>query len=188
MTLRIYVADLAAYNAGQLKGDWVDLDGSETETEILDSLIEKGMLGKYSEYDIHDHEGFEDLTPSSITEAIALAKAYEELSDEALWPLYCEWCSNNRYVPAESVEKFEEAFLGLYADVADYARETAIDCEDVDESSYLFNYIDWDKLGRDIAMGGAISTIEVSYKAYKAHHPNSYTYGHTPVAIFDNHI
>jgi hypothetical protein len=188
MTLRIYVADLAAYNAGTDKGDWVDLDGSTTEQEILDSLIEKGMLGKYNEYAIHEYENFEGPQPATITEAQSIAKAYKELSDETLWALYCEWCIDYSYDVAESVEKFEEAFRGLYADVADYAYEQVKECGDIDEDNYLFRYIDWEKLGREMEIGGDIFVINVSYEIFLAHHPDGHTYSHAPVAIFDNHI
>ena len=171
MSFRIYIADLAAHNAGIQKGDWVDLDGSEEETEILVNLIEKGMLGKDNEYAIHDYEGFEDLAPSSISGAIALAKACDDLGDDNPRPVYCEWCEDNGHDPAESVDTFEEAFRGIYADAGDYARETAIDCGDISEGSYLFHYIDWERLGREMEIGGDISTIEVDYSVYKASTP-----------------
>ena len=187
MSFRIYIADLAAHNAGIQKGDWVDLDGSGRGNGNPRQSDRKGMLGKDNEYAIHDYEGFEDLAPSSITGAIALAKACDDLGDDNLWSVYCEWCEDNGHDPAESVDTFEEAFRGIYADAGDYARETAIDCGDISEGSYLFHYIDWERLGREMEIGGDISTIEVDYSVYKAQYPNSDRWC-TPVAVFDNHV
>jgi len=75
--MRIYIADLAAYNEGLLAGEWVDLpqdDISQTVEEILERTTEERI--KYLGYDnlesmeedglyaseewaIHDHEDCE---------------------------------------------------------------------------------------------------------------------------------
>jgi hypothetical protein len=67
---RIYVADLAAYNAGILHGTWIDLDASHANVGDLDTAIET-MLAEgarrhgaetcsavHEEFAIHDYEGF----------------------------------------------------------------------------------------------------------------------------------
>ncbi len=51
--MQIYIADLSAYNAGYLKGEWVQLPTEEDE--INDVLLRQSQNGK-SDYAIHDWE------------------------------------------------------------------------------------------------------------------------------------
>ncbi len=57
--IRVYVADLAAYNNGKLHGVWInatdDLDDiQEQVNQMLDESPEQGA----EEYALHDYEGF----------------------------------------------------------------------------------------------------------------------------------
>ena len=75
MEIRIYVANLAAYNEGRLVGDWLTLPMDEEElTEAI-----KKILGKDEEWAIHDYEA-----PFSIHEydsPYELNKLLEDLED-----------------------------------------------------------------------------------------------------------
>ena len=51
--MQIYIADLSAYNAGYLKGEWIQLPTEEDE--INDALLRQSQNGK-SDYAIHDWE------------------------------------------------------------------------------------------------------------------------------------
>ena len=51
--MQIYIADLSAYNAGYLKGEWIQLPTEENE--INDALLRQSQDGK-SDYAIHDWE------------------------------------------------------------------------------------------------------------------------------------
>ena len=51
--MQIYIADLSAYNAGYLKGEWIQLPTEEDE--INDVLLRQSQNGK-SDYAIHDWE------------------------------------------------------------------------------------------------------------------------------------
>ena len=51
--MQIYIADLSAYNAGYLKGEWIQLPTEEDE--ITDALLRQSQNGK-SDYAIHDWE------------------------------------------------------------------------------------------------------------------------------------
>lgn len=66
---RIYVADLAAYNAGYLHGVWIDLtpeDDTDTVGEQVEAMLAAGTVrfgaatcsAKHEEFAIHDYEGF----------------------------------------------------------------------------------------------------------------------------------
>lgn len=111
-TLRIFVADFDHYRLGFLRGDWFDLTGPITEEDILSSLYKRDLLGLASEappgcdFDygvtiIHRCEGFGDYLPTSVGQAIELAKAYRDLSDKSLWPMSLKWHIRNLPVPRQ---------------------------------------------------------------------------------------
>ena len=58
--IRIYVADLAAYNNGKLHGVWInatnDLDDIQ---EQVNQMLTESPEGFAEEYAIHDYEGFD---------------------------------------------------------------------------------------------------------------------------------
>lgn len=57
--IKIYVADLAAYNNGKLHGVWIDArDDLDSIQEQMDGLLEAGPIEMAEEYAIHDYEGF----------------------------------------------------------------------------------------------------------------------------------
>ncbi|VXB75917.1 hypothetical protein PSEUDO8BK_40002 [Pseudomonas sp. 8BK] len=58
--IRIYVADLAAYNAGYLHGVWIDatLDLEDIQAQV-DIMIAASPVKGAEEYAIHDFEGFD---------------------------------------------------------------------------------------------------------------------------------
>jgi antirestriction protein len=67
VSARIFIADLAAYNAGYLHGKWIDLDASMTVDDLyaeIKSILAEGTrlcretLSVHEEWAIHDYEGF----------------------------------------------------------------------------------------------------------------------------------
>ncbi|MCP5244917.1 MAG: antirestriction protein ArdA [Burkholderiales bacterium] len=58
--IRIYVADLAAYNNGKLHGVWINAtdDLDDIQKQVIQMLAESPE-GFAEEYAIHDYEGFE---------------------------------------------------------------------------------------------------------------------------------
>src|SRR5688572_9380760 len=58
--IRIYVADLAAYNAGHLHGVWIDAtqDVEDIQAQI-DAMLKSSPVADAEEYAIHDYEGFD---------------------------------------------------------------------------------------------------------------------------------
>ena len=60
METRIYVADLAAYNAGHLHGEWIDATEDPDDIQIkIDVMLKRSPIFGAEEYAIHDFEGFE---------------------------------------------------------------------------------------------------------------------------------
>ncbi len=58
--IRIYVADLAAYNNSKLHGVWINaLDNLDNIQDQINTMLAKSPEGFAEEYAIHDYEGFD---------------------------------------------------------------------------------------------------------------------------------
>lgn len=157
---RIYVADLAAYNAGTLHGVWIDAaqDADDINAEIKEMLAASPEPGA-EEFAIHDYEGFGKLRVSefeSIEDVSRLAKLIEEHGE--LFTALVDHFGGARYLD-EAVEAMEERYQGAHRSLEDwaeeYAKDTGLECGE----PYV-NYIDWERFARDAEMGGDIFTIE----------------------------
>lgn len=60
---RIYVACLAAYNAGQLHGEWIYADREAHEILVdIKSMLERSPQSCAEEWAVHDYEGFSSIS------------------------------------------------------------------------------------------------------------------------------
>ena len=62
----------------------------------------------------------------------------------------------------EAKKAMEENYAGCHESVADFAEELTTDTTEIPES--LAFYIDYEKMGRDLELGGDIFTIETGYR------------------------
>ncbi len=155
-TNRIYVADLAEYNNGNLKGVWIDLPNDNLWNEV------NKMLGSNEEWAIHDYE-----LPFSISEyedldkLNDLATQYEQLEDQDIKKI--------NYLINYNGASFEEA-IENYEDVELYEDMTMLQLAEmfIDETwevpEHLVNYIDADKFAYDLSMDYA----EIDNDIYRA--------------------
>lgn len=153
MEIKIYIADLAAYNEGKLVGEWVTLPVDDMQ-KVIDSILLPG----HEEYTIQDYEApFEIKEYDSPFELNKLAKRIEEMSDHEKEDL--------QYV-LQAVEDVKEALKILES--GDYRIYTNChSMEDVamaivEELGVLDNvpenlryYFDYEKLGRDLEIDGS---------------------------------
>ena len=145
ITNRIYVADLAEYNNGTMKGIWIDLPCDDIHATV------KEMLGSNEEWAIHDYElpfkisEYEDLDSlNEITEKLVTLDDTDTAKIEFLM-----W-------NGETIERS----LELYEDVEMYESTTLEDLAEmmIDEGLFgeipdlISNYIDYEKLGRDLSV------------------------------------
>jgi antirestriction protein len=88
MNTRIYVADLAAYNAGRLVGQWIDLeDGNGLDhdefVQWLSGVIEgEILLPGHEEWAIHDYEGFGPIRVGEYASLDTIASHVERIGDD----------------------------------------------------------------------------------------------------------
>lgn len=148
----IYVACLAAYNAGTLHGEWIaatqDVDSLHQEVqEILKQSPERFA----EEWAIHDYEGFGDVRIEeyqSLSEVSRIALLIEEHGEA--------FAAYAAHVGTESAteESFEDAYRGHWDSELAYAQDLfdEIYADEVPES--LRFYIDYEAFSRDIFLDG----------------------------------
>jgi len=158
--IRIYVADLAAYNNGKLHGVWIDAtDELDDIWDQINKMLENSPEGFAEEYAIHDYEGFgsyglgEYECIESVHEIACFIEEYPELAGELL---------NQFGGDLEDARKaIEESYSGCHSSLADYAQELTEGTSEI--PSHLENYIDYERMGRDMELGGDIYTIETAH-------------------------
>jgi antirestriction protein len=156
---RIYVADLAAYNAGVLRGAWIDAhqDAEQIQAEIATMLADSPEPGA-EEWAIHDYEGFEGVKLGEHEDLEEVAQIAELLAQHG--PLFGKVVDHfGRDYLEEAIRAMEESYAGEYDTLADWAEQFAEDTGSGDCGPYS-NYIDWERVARDAELGGDIFTIE----------------------------
>lgn len=158
--IRIYVADLAAYNNGKLHGVWIDAtDDVDDIQDQINKMLAESPEECAEEYAIHDYEGFEGY-PLGEYEGIQTAHDIACFIEE--YPgIAGELLSHFGGDIDEARQAKEDNYCGCYRSVADYAEELTEETTEIPQS--LAYYIDYEKMARDMELGGDIFTIETGY-------------------------
>lgn len=158
---RIYVACLAAYNAGRLHGRWLDAgqDADAIRDEIAAMLATSPEPGA-EEFAIHDSEGLGSIGEhESIDRVAAIAAAIDQAGDDA--PALLAWLDGE---PNRDPDDFADVFRGSWDSLADYAESLWDDMGyDADKASggswwHPARYVDWERMGRDLELSGDVET------------------------------
>ena len=152
---RIYVASLSDYNDGRLYGTWIDAtqDPDEIHYDVQNMLTQSPQLFA-EEWAIHDYEGFGYIQLSEYTDfetVSRLAQGFDTHGDA-----FSAWIAHNGDTSQEAADQFEDAYLGHWTDIREYAEQLAEDLgltEDIipeEHRSYIT--IDFDRLISDLEM------------------------------------
>ena len=151
-TPRIYVACLAAYNAGRLHGEWIDADQDvDAVWAEIEAMLAASPEPGAEEWAIHDYEGFGPLRLSeyeSIERVVAIARGIAEHG-----PAFAAWMDYDNSRDPTDVTAFEDAYRGEWPSLRDYAEDWAesTGLDDLAEkcgSPYI--HVDIDLLERDL--------------------------------------
>lgn len=158
--IRIYVADLAAYNNGKLHGVWINVcDDLEDIQEHINKMLDESPEGFAEEYAIHDYEGFngyglgEYESIGSVHEIACFIEEHPEIGGELL--------SHFGGSLDDAKKAAAESYSGCHTSLADYAEELTEGTTEIPE--HLQFYIDYERMGRDMELGGDIYTIETAH-------------------------
>lgn len=146
---RIYVACLAAYNAGFLHGEWIlaNQDSSEIQKEVSNMLL-RSPVKDAEEWAIHDYENFAGISINEYTGFDRVSYLGTCISEHGEpFSLYAN------YVGLEyaTKEDFLEAYVGEYSSQEEYAEELFDDCYQIPD--FIQSYIDWIRVARDLFCG-----------------------------------
>lgn len=154
---RVYIADLAAYNAGTLYGRWVDVTDSETmQAEIAAMLAESPEHGE--EWALHDYDGEwygfgAHLGESPDLDVLcALSDLLEQHGEP--WAAYvANTCGGDlRHAVEAGSEDFEEAYAGEWSSQQEYAENLLDDLGELKDGSLASRYFDYEAFTRDLFM------------------------------------
>jgi antirestriction protein len=154
--IRIYVADLAAYNDGHLHGVWIDatLELEEIEAQVQ-AMLAASPVADAEEYAIHDTEGFGE---HEICECAGLERARDVALFIAEHPHFGPGLLNHFGDLDEARRTADEGYRGCYASLTDFAQELTEETTQIPEA--LRHYIDYDSMARDLEMSGDVFTID----------------------------
>jgi antirestriction protein len=159
--IRIYVADLAAYNIGKLHGVWIDAcDDINDIWEQIKAMLAASPEGFAEEYAIHDYEGFGGY---ELSEHAGIETAHEIACLIAEYPDFGgELVAHFGGDLKEARTAAEDSYCGCYPSLADYAQELTEETTQIPEN--LTYYIDYERMGRDMEMNGDVFTLETGFE------------------------
>ena len=162
--IRIWIGSLAAYNAGALVGRWVELPQDEDGLqEIIDEINKEAEqiegVTNAEEVDIFDYETnieglYDELNGLNIYQMNELAEILEDLTDDKIK----EFTAILEVVGTleDAIETFQNQDYIAIHDVKDYydLGYMHIELTGIEIPDFLINYINCEKLGRDLAFDG----------------------------------
>jgi len=152
---RVWVGCWAAYNQGELHGEWIDADQEPDELQAaVDRMLACSPVTGAEEWGIFDHEGF---GPLAIGEQESL-ELVSRLADGITvhGQPFAFWANHlDRAEWDDELERFEEAYRGTWESLEDYARELLEDSGyDLDalgpEELQPYIHFDLDRYAQDL--------------------------------------
>jgi antirestriction protein len=158
---RIYVACLAAYNAGRLHGRWIDATTPDEIRAEVRAMLTASPEPDAEEWAIHDHEGFEGIGPAEYASFETVCDLADFIAEHGqLGARLYRNCGDD----LEQARAAFEDYAGKYRSAADFAEELHRDLG-TSVPECLSDYIDWLALARDMAMGGEIMVFQTEFDA-----------------------
>ncbi len=147
-TPRIYVANLAAYNAGRMKGKWIE---PSTDADELAEQVAKAIGGNVNrdEWAFHDYDGFPNMGETPPLEDVA---AMAELLEEHPYAIVKAAMG---FVDGDDVDALREWLdegYGVYESQRDYVEQMVDDMGGPSALSKqtIDSYFDYDAFGHDV--------------------------------------
>lgn len=157
--MKIYVACLAAYNAGRLHGEWIDATSDAAEMgEAIAAMLAKSPVPGAEEYAIHDYDGFPDMGEfpglDAIAETAGLVDFVERVTDQVVSPAAFKAIADNWHGDARDIRDAFGRWVGLFDTWRDYADEIAdlyIGETSGAAAEYVAQYFDYEYHAADLA-------------------------------------
>lgn len=161
---RIYVASLSDYNAGRLHGIWLDANQAPEDLQLqITAMLRRSKEPRAEEWAIHDFEGFNGLHLGEWEDLTHVSRVAKGISQHGL--AFGHWAT--LVSEDEELDKFEDAYLGQWESVTDYAEHVLDDLgldEELDrcvpDNLRPYVKLDAEGFGRDLVLGGDVTAID----------------------------
>ncbi len=169
MEIRIYVACLASYNAGELHGKWIDANqtADEIHAEISEMLKASREIGA-EEWAVHDYEGFGEISLSEWPDIGRVSKIAGLIEDHGdAFSLWYNTQDAQHFETDELEEKFLEQWQGAHDSkeaFADYLLDSTGQLKEMPELAQ--RYFDFEAYARDLELGGDYSFVRANGQIY----------------------
>ena len=165
-TPRIYVACLAAYNAGLLHGEWIDADQDKEDImEEIQTMLKASPEPFAEEWAIHDYENFGPISLNEYESIEKVAELGQAIAEHGL-------AIATYYNYQGTLDDFEDNFCGVYESeedfVEDWLEETG-QLEAIEKAGLKSYYIDFEAMARDWFIDSFFS-IKLSYQQVYVFH------------------
>ena len=153
---RIYVASLADYVNGTLRGRWIQADqlAEDIQRQIGEMLDESELL-RPEEFAIHDYEGFGPVRIGEYERIETVARIAEGIRDHG--EAFAHWADYvGTLTDEDQLSRFEDAYLGQWDTERDYAESLVEDLgidqalDDANLPLRCYVSVDLDMLTRDL--------------------------------------
>jgi antirestriction protein len=171
-TPSIWVGSLADYNAGVLYGEWIDATAELEDIETaISAMVAASPTPGAEEWGIFDSEGF---GPLSIDEYESLATVHRlarGIGEHGT--AFAHYAALVGTRDPDELDRFEDAYMGRYDSVEDYAEDLLDDLgyveiveRSVPESMAPYIHLDIEGFARDLELSGAIATAQDTEGTY----------------------
>lgn len=153
---RIYVADLVAYNNGQLTGGWLE-PAEYVDTDDLQAAIAALLSAPDSEHAFHDSEGVKIREHESLDAVLAIAEAVQEWGCEKVQAAIDHGIVSDLEDINTAIAEHDG---GEYDSPAHWAEEFISNIHDLPKLvGDLSKYFDYETYARDAALCGDVTFV-----------------------------
>jgi antirestriction protein len=152
-TPRIYVANLAAYNSGRLKGKWIEpsTDADELAEQIADAI---GGNVDRDEWAFHDYDAFPDMGENPDLDDVAAMVELLEEHPYAIVKAAMSFVWNNDRQDIDSLKEWLDDGYGIYESKRDYVEQLVDDMGGPSKlgKQAIDSCFDYDAFGHDLSI------------------------------------
>ena len=166
-TPKIYVADLAAYNAGTLHGCWIDANQPAEELhQAIQAMLSESPEPISEEWAIHDYQGFGSFRLGEF-EDIESVSALAQLIGEFGGVVASAAWEHTGGGAAQAREFLEEKYQGSWDSLEAWAEDLLANSGELGQvPEHLRPYIDIASYARDLELNGEVFTVEDGHQVH----------------------
>ena len=168
----IWAGSLADYNAGVLFGSWIDataeLEGIET---AISAMLTASPTPGAEEWAIFDTEGFGPLAIDEYESLATVHRLARGINEHGL--AFAHFAALIGTRDPDELDRFEDAYMGRYDSVEDYAEGVLDDLGYVEiverslpDSMAPYIHLDIEGFARDLELSGSIATAHDTEGTY----------------------